>query len=313
MALVLSYSDVPAQSFSTRPMTIVVATSVGGGHDFTARQIAQSIALRVGHQVLVDNRPGASGLIGAELVAKSAGDGHTLLLSSPTAIVIGPHLREGLRFDPVRDLAPVTLAGTTPLVLVAHPSVPVRNLDGLIKLVKRSPGKHSYGASSPGSPHHIAGAWLMSLAKLDMTPIPYKGAGPTTIDVLAGQIPFAIVGMAPVLTHIHSGKLTAIAVMTRKRVVWLPQVPTVSETPGLETFEMLHWMGVQVASKTPREIVKRLHKEITDSLSAPEVKKALLAQGIEPVGNSPDEFGAFLQGEYRKYADLVKLSGATLD
>jgi tripartite-type tricarboxylate transporter receptor subunit TctC len=302
-----------AQSFPSRNITLVVAAAPGGGHDAVARAIAQKLKARLGWTVIVENRGGANGMIAAETVAKSAPDGYTILISTPTNNYVTPQLRKDMRFDPTRDLAPITLAGVTPLVLVAHPSAKAATFDDMIQLARKSPGAISYATTAALGPQALAGAWIAKLGGVTMNSVPYKGAGPATIDVLSGQVPFGIVGMAPVLQHISAGKLKALAVMSKARVRWLPDVPTVSESPGMSEFEITHWMGVQAQGKTPRVIIERLNAEIAKSLQAVDVQETLIAQGIEPVGNTSEQFGAFLEGERRRSAELLKMIGVSLD
>lgn len=296
---------------SGKVVTIIVPFAAGGGHDFTARLLAERLTQRMGQQVIVENRAGANGMIGAEHVAKSAPDGTTILLASPAEVVISQSLYKSMRYEPLRDLAPVTLAGVTPLVIAAHPSVQAKTLEELIALAKRPGSKLGFGTAGTGSSQHLAGAWLNSLAGIDLIHVPYKGAAPAVNDLLGGQIPLAIVGMAPLIAHIKAGKLNAIAVTTKQRVGWFSSVPAVSETAGLGDFEVSHWMGVLVSAKTPPDVVARLNREFVSVLAMPDVKQILLQQGVEPVGNTPQQFGAFLASEQKKFAELVKLSGVT--
>ncbi|MGH6611836.1 MAG: tripartite tricarboxylate transporter substrate binding protein [Burkholderiaceae bacterium] len=300
-----------AMAQSGKTVTIVVPFAAGGGHDFTARLLAERLTQRMSQQVIVENRAGANGMIGAEHVAKSAPDGTTILLASPAEVVISQSLYKSMRYDPLRDLAPVTLAGVTPLVIAAHPSVQAKTLEELIALAKRPGSKLGFGTAGTGSSQHLAGAWLNSLAGIDLIHVPYKGAAPAVNDLLGGQIPLAIVGMAPLIAHIKAGKLNAIAVTTKQRVGWFPSVPAVAEAAGLKDFEVSHWMGVLVPAKTPPDIVARLNREFVAVLEMPDVKQTLLQQGVEPVGNTPQQFGAFLASEQKKFAELVKLSGVT--
>lgn len=306
-ALALYVASAAAQSFPSRPVVVVVASAAGGGHDFTARVIAEKLGELLGRQVLVENRGGGSASIGTEYVARAVPDGHTFLVSSPSGAVINAYTMK-LRYSPIQDLAPVTLAGMTPLVLVGHPTLPARNLNEVIALAKRRPGELAYGTAGATSNQALAGAWLSNLAVIKLNMIPYKGAGPAALDAMSGHIPLAVVGMAPVITHIKSKRLNAIAVMNAKRVGWLPDVPAAAESPGLRDFEVVHWMGVQVPTKTPPEIVNLLNREIAKVVHMPDVSQKLMNQGIAPVGNSVDEFGAFLKNEDSKYARLVKLS-----
>jgi tripartite-type tricarboxylate transporter receptor subunit TctC len=311
----LAAGPLPAagQEFPNRPITLVVAAAPGGGHDAVARAIAQNLKIRSGWTVIVENRGGANGMIAAESVAKSTPDGYTILISTPANNYVTPELRKDMRFDPRHDLAPVTLASTTPIVLVANPSVKAATLDDMVQLARMSPGSISYATTAALGPQALAGAWITKLAGVAINAVPYKGAGPATLDVLSGQVPFGIVGMAPVLAHITAGKLKALAVMSKARVRWLPDVPAVSESPGMDEFDITHWMGVQVQGKTPPEIIQRLHVEIAKSLQSGDVQQTLIAQGIEPVGNTPQEFAAFLDNERRRSAELIKILGVRLN
>jgi tripartite-type tricarboxylate transporter receptor subunit TctC len=300
-----------AQGFPSKTVTIVVPYAPGGGHDAMARMVAEKLSPRLGQTVIVENRAGANGMIGAEYVARAAPDGHTILFASPAEIVIAPSAYKSLRYDPMKDLAPVTLAGITPLVIVAHPSTGVKTLPELVALAKREPRKLSFGTAGNASSQHLAGEWLNNLAGIDLQHVPYKGAGPATTDVLGGQIPFAIVGMAPVLPHIRSGKLVPVAVTTRERVQWAKDVATVAETPGMQGFEVSHWMGVLVPAQTPPEIVNRLQSEIAAVLATPEMRERLVQLGVDPVGNSPAAFRDYLAAEKERFARMYKLSGLT--
>ena len=310
-AMAFLLSPVAAQAFPSKVVTIVVPYAPGGGHDAMARMLAERLSTQLGQTVIVENRAGANGMIGAEQVARAAPDGHTILFASPAEIVIAPSAYKSMRYDPVKDLAPVTLAGVTPLVIVANPSVGVRSLPELIAYAKARPGKLSFGTAGNASSQHLAGEWLNNLAKLDLQHVPYKGAGPATTDVLGGQIPFAIVGMAPVLPHIRSGKLVPVAVTTKSRVVWAKDVATVAETPGMEGFEVSHWMGVLAPAGTPPDVLARLQSEIARALASPEMREKLANLGVDPVGNTSAEFRKFLAEETGRFARMYKLSGLT--
>ncbi len=299
----------PAQSVPGKPITMVVPYAPGGGHDSMARMVAEQLAARIGQNVIVENRAGANGRIGAEVVARAAPDGHTILFASPAEIVIAPIAYERMPYDPMKDLAPVTLAGITPLVIVAHPSAGVKTWPELVAKAKAEPGKLSFGTAGNASSQHLAGAWLNSLTGIDLQHVPYKGAAPATNDVLGGQIPFAIVGMAPVLPHIKAGKLVPIAVTTRARVKWAGNVPTAAETKGLEDFEVPHWMGVFAPGGTPAGIVTRLRDDIAAVLGTVEFKDRMAKLGVDPVGNTPEEFRAFLVAETEKFRKMYALTG----
>jgi tripartite-type tricarboxylate transporter receptor subunit TctC len=294
-----------AQNFPSGNITIVVPAAPGGGHDAVARVIGQKLRARLGWTIIMENRGGANGMIAAEAVAKSRPDGRTILVSTPANNYVGPELRKDMRFNPARDLAQVTLAGVTPIVFVAHPSEKASTFAEMIELARTSPGSVSYATTTELGAQALSGALIAKLAGITMTAVPYKGAGPATMDVLSGQVPFGIVGMAPVLPQIRAGKLKALAVMNKARVRWLPDVPAVAESPGMSEFEMLHWMGVQVQAQTSPDIIRRLNVGIVETLRAMDVQDALLAQGIEPVGNTPEQFGAFVEAERRKAIDVI--------
>jgi tripartite-type tricarboxylate transporter receptor subunit TctC len=302
---------VAAQSFPIRVVTMVVPYSPGGGHDAMARLVAEQLTARLGQPVIVENKPGANGMIGAEFVARAQPDGYTILFASPAEIVIAPSVYKSMRYDPMKDLAPVTLAATTPLAIVANPSAGVKTLSELIAKAKKEPGKLAFGTAGNGSSQHLAGAWLAHLAGIDWLHVPYKGAGPATKDLLGGQIPFAIVGMAPVLPHIRAGKLIPLAVLTPERVKWASDVPTAQETPGLQGFVASHWMGVLVPAQTPAPIIQKLQSEIAAVLAQPDVRKRLQDMGIDAVGGTSAQFHDYLVEERARFAKMYTYTGLT--
>lgn len=296
-------------TYPASTITMIVPFAAGGGHDAMARILAQKLSEHFGQSVIVENKPGANGMIGAEYVVRAKPDGYTVLFSSPAEIVVAPAVYKSMPYDPMKDLAPVTLAGTTPLVLVANPSVGVKTLSELIARAKREPGKLSFGTPGQGSSQHLAGAWIAHLAGIDWIHVPYKGAGPATNDILGGHIPFAIVGMAPVLPHIRDRKLVAIAVMTPQRVKWAKDVPTVAETPGMEGFVASHWMGVFLPDHTPPDIVQRLQAGFAAVLVMPDVRERLSGMGIDAVGGSTADFRTYLKDERERFATMFKYTG----
>ena len=310
-AAALAASTVLAQgaAWPSRPITLVVPYAAGGGHDAMARIVAERLTARLGQTVLVENKPGANGMLGAEHVTRAAADGSTFLFASPAEIVISPTAYKSMRYDPFRDLAPVTLAGMTPLVVVANPTVGVKSIPELVALAKAQPGKLSFGTAGNASSQHLAGVLLNNMAGIDLQHVPYKGAGPATNDVLGGQIPFAIVGMAPVIGHIRAGKLVPLAVTQRGRAASAPELPTVAESAGLQGFEATHWMGVLAPARTPADIVQKMQSEIAAVLTTPEMKTRLLGMGIEPVANTPAEFRDFLAADRERFARMYKLTG----
>lgn len=303
--------NVAAQSPSSKVVTLVVPFAPGGGHDSMARILAPRLAERLRQTVIVENRPGANGMVGADYVVHAKPDGMTILFASPAEIVIAPTVYKAMNYDPAKDLAPVTLAGTTPVVIVANPSVSVRTLAEVIAFAKRERDGLAYGTPGEGSSQHLAGAWLAHLADIRLLHVPYKGAGPATSDVVAGHIPLAIVGMAPVLPFIRNGKLVAIAVTSRERVTWAKDVPTVAETPGMTGFEASHWMGVLVPARTPAEIVEHLQSEFAAVLQLPDVRARLAELGVDPVGGATADFCDFLSAERERFAQMYKFTGLT--
>ena len=296
-----------AEGWPTKSVTLLVPYAPGGGHDAMARIVAEKLTGRLGQPVIVENKPGASGMLGTELVVHAPPDGYTFLFSSPAEIVIAPTVYKSVRYDWRKDLAPVTQVGSTPLVIVANPAAGVKTLPELIALAKHK--LISFGTAGTGSSQHLAGAWLNKLAGIDMQHIPYKGAGPATNDVLGGQIPIAIVGMAPVLPHIKAGRLIPLAVTTPERVEWAKDVPAADETPGLQGFQANHWMGLFAPAGTPKEIVQRMQSEVAAVLKEPGVRDKLRSIGIDPVGSSTADFRTFLDEEAQRFATMFKATG----
>lgn len=305
----LAGGDALAQAYPSRTVTLLVPYAPGGGHDAMARIVAEKLGPRLGQTVVVENKPGAAGMIGTEQVVRAAPDGYTLLFSSPAEIVVAPSVYRTMRYDPVKDLTPITQVGDTPLVLMAHPSVGVKTVAELIAKAKREPGKLSFGTAGTGSSQHLAGAWINNLAGIDLQHVPYKGAGPATNDLLGGNVPLGILGMAPVLKHIQAGRIVALAVMTPKRVDWARDTPTVAETPGMEGFQANHWMGLLGPAGMPPEVVAKLQAEVAAVLAMPEVRERLRGLGIDPVGSGTEDFRRFLAEERERFAKMFRLTG----
>lgn len=308
-SVLLSGALAHAQGYPTRTVTLVVPYAPGGGHDTMARIVAEKLAPRLGQAVVVENKPGGGGMVGTESVVRAPADGHTLLFSSPAEIVIAPSVYKSMRYDPVKDLTPITQVGDTPLVLMAHPGQGVKTLAELIAKAKREPGKLSYATAGNASSQHLAGAWINSLAGIDLAHIPYKGAGPATNDLLGGQVPYAILGMAPVMQHIKAGRINALAVMTAKRLEWAKDIPTVAETPGMQGFQANHWMGLLGPANLPPEIVAKLQAEVAAVLAMPDVAERLRGIGIDPVGSRTADFRQFLADERERFAKMFRLTG----
>lgn len=294
-----------AQDWPAKPIRIIVPFSPGGVADNSARVIADKLGARLGQQVLVENRAGASGNIGTEAVAKSAADGYTLLLGFDGTMVINPHVFPKLGFDTLRDFAPVTKLGDATLILVAHPSVPVNNLPELIDYSKKQAGGLAYGTSGTGGTPHLAGELLKQRSGANLVHVPYKGGGQAIGDVVGGQIPLVYTAIATAQQYVKAGRLKGIAVSSEKRSPALPEVQTFIEG-GQPGFVVVSWTGIFAPAKTPPAIVERLQKEIAAVLGDPEVRARYEALGIDPVGNSPGAFAAQVREDLARWEKVVK-------
>jgi len=296
-------------AFPEKPVRMIVSFAAGGPNDFIARVISQKLSDHWGPPVIVDNRPGAGGNIGTEVAAKASPDGYTLTLVS-TAFVVNPSLYRKVGYDAFKDFSPVTLAAVSPLIFVAHPSLPAKNIREVVQLAKKTP--LNYASPGAGTTGHLGGEMLNAMAGIKILHIPYKGAGPATADLLGGQVKFGLTALPPAVPHVKSGRLTAIAVTTLKRVTILSDVPTVSES-GYPGYQVDNMYGILAPAGTPKAVINKLHADIVRVLGMPEVKDRLLAQGFEPLGNTPEEFGRYLKSEAIKWAKVVKESGAKVD
>ena len=309
IGLLVSLTIAQAQGWPNKTITIVVPYEAGGGHDAMARILAEGLTEKLGQSVIVVNKTGASGMIGAEFVTRAAPDGYTILFASPSETVNAKIVYKKMRYDPEKNLEPVTLAGTSPLVFVASPSNDIKTLGDLIAQAKSNPGLISFGTAGSVGTTRLTVELLKKIANIEMTHIPYKGAALATNDVLAGQISIAIVGMAPVMSHIRSGKLVPLAITQRSRLTWAKDIPAASETPGLQGFEAVNWMGVFLPSKTPTNVLDHLQREIVAVLREPERRNRLIAMGIDPVGNTPSEFKTFLVADRERFLQMFQASG----
>ncbi len=309
LALSTPQTGAAADAYPAKPVRFVVAFPPGGGTDIIARSIAQKLAERLAQQVVVDNRPGAGGNIGTDIVAKATPDGYTLLMGSAGPLAINASLFGKTPFDPVRDLAPVTLAASTPNVLVVHPSLKATTVKELIALTRAKPGEINFASSGHGTPAHLAGELFNSMAGVKLVHVPYKGAAPALADLLGGQVQLMFSTMPPALPHVKDGKLRALAVTNAKRSPATPELPTIDEI-ALPGFEANTWHGVVVPAGTPAAVVARLNREIVAILHLPDVVERLSVQGAEPVGSTPEEFAAYIRSETVKWAKVVRDSGA---
>jgi tripartite-type tricarboxylate transporter receptor subunit TctC len=312
--LVLALSSMPlmAQQYPAKPIRIVVGFAPGGGTDIVSRIIGQKMTESWGQPVLVDNRAGATGTIGADIVAKAAPDGYTLLMGHVNSHGIAPNLFKKLPYDAERDFSMVAYVGYVPNVFVIHPSIPAQNVKELIALAKAKPGTLNYASSGVGSTQHLAGELFSLLAGVNIVHVPYKGSGPAVIDLIAGHVSMNFDTMPPVLPHVKSGRLRALALTTPKRSPQLPNVPTMIEV-GLKGFDMTNWYGVMAPAKTSRDSVMKLNAEINRIAMLPDAKSKLEEAGTQLDPMSPEQFATFLHGEIAKYAKLVKAANVTLD
>ena len=289
-------------SWPDKPIKIIVPYPPGGGVDAVARTYAQRLGEMLNVNVIVENKSGASGAIGADFVAKSTPDGYTFLIASPAEVVVGPIAGQKVPYNPKTDLTPISLIGETPLVIAAHPGVPAKNISEFIALAKVNSGKYSYGTPGNGSSMQFAGESLNAIAGLDVLHIPYKGAAPALADALGGQIPIAIVGMPPTIAHAKTGKITILAVTSEKRSSAMPDVMAVAELPGMKAYRFTNWMGLFAPSKTPSDVLSKLAISTAKIVREPLIREKLLSLGVEPIGNSPREFSEFLKQEYSTYS-----------
>lgn len=309
--LALAAATAPAQTWPSKPIRIVVPYPPGGGADLTARPIAQMLGERLGQPVVIEHHGGASGMIGADIVAKAPPDGYTLMVSASAEVALNAALFPKMPYDPVRDFAPITLATVTPMALVVHPSVPINSLKEYIAHAAAKPGAMAFGSVGNGSVHHFAGEWLKMLTKVDILHVPYKGSGPLITDLLGGHAPSGFATLLPAMQHVKSGKLRALAVTTEKRVPLLPDVPALAETlPG---FDITQWNAVWAPAGTPKDVLDKLSREIIRIVQSAEYKARMLEQGSVAVGNSPAELAAFQKSEIDKYRKIAQQANIRLD
>lgn len=293
-------------AYPDRPIRIVVPVAPGGGTDFVARLLAEKLAPVLGQPVIVDNRPGGSGNVGVRQVVDSAPDGYTLVMPI-TSLPISPSLQK-LPFNPVKDLAPITLAGTLPLVLVAHPSLPVGNVRELIALAKARPRTLNFANSGVGTTAHLAGELFNRMAGVEMVSVNYKGGGPAVTDLLGGHVQLYFSTIPSVIQHVKAGKLRAIAVTGRQRSGEMPEVPTVIES-GLRDFEVTSWFGLFAPAGTPRPVIDRLHRESAAVLALADVRQKMAAHGVDATSSTPEALGQLLAGEIERWGKVIRDAG----
>jgi tripartite-type tricarboxylate transporter receptor subunit TctC len=301
-----------AQAYPDKPIRVIVPVPAGGTPDVVARMVAPGLSTLLGQQLVIDNRGGAGGLIGAELAARAVPDGYTVFFSSPGSLTILPHLQKQVAYDTLKDFAPISLVSIGPFLLITHPSVPARTVKELIALARAEPGKLNYASAGNGAANHLAMELFKSMAGVNITHVPYKGAPQAVTDLIGGSVNLMFNSIPPVLQHIKTGRLRLLAVASAKRSPQLPDVPTVSEA-GVPGYEAITWFGLLAPAKTPKPIIARLNDVMVKVVHAPDLKSQLEIQGYDPVGSSPEEFAAFIRAESEKYAKVVKFSGAKVD
>ena len=298
-------------AYPNKPIRMVVPYPPGGPTDVLGRIVAQKLSESLGQQVVVENRPGASGMIGSEIVAKAAPDGYTLLTNA-SIHVINPSLYPKMNFDALRDFAPVSLIAQVPLILVVNPALPAKSVTELIALGKAQPNLLNFGSSGNAAAPHLAGESFKIATGVQMQHVPYKGSAPALTDLIGGQVQLIFDSMPSAMPHVKSGKIRALAVTTAKRSPTVPDLPTVTES-GVPGFDISTWYGVWAPAGTPKDIVNKVAGEMAKALQQPAVRERLAALGAEPVGNTPEEFAAYCQSELAKWSKIVKESGAKAD
>ena len=301
-----------AQAYPTKPITIVVPFSAGGTTDILARLVGQYLTTELGQPVVVDNKAGAGGNIGGALAAKAPADGYTLFMGTVGTHAINAALYKKMPFDHVKDFAPLSRVANVPNLLVAHPSQPFKTVPEMIAYAKANPGKINFGSPGTGASPHLSGELFKSMAKVELTHIPYKGSAPAVSDLLGNQIAIMFDNMPSVIPHVRSGKLRAIAISTAKRSPELPDVPTIAEA-GVPGYEAVSWFGLFAPAATPKPVLDKLSTALSKVLANPEVQKKISAQGGETVNETPAQFAAFIRSETTKWGKVVKESGATVD
>lgn len=301
-----------AQAYPVKPIRVIVPFSPGGSTDIVPRIIAHKLSDTLGQQVVVDNRPGAAGLIGTELGVRAAPDGYTLVMGHVGTLAMNPTLYTKLPYDPIKDFAPVALTAMFPNGLVVHPSFPAKSVKEFLAIARAKPKHILYGSAGSGSSNHLGVVYLELLAKVSLTHVPYKGGSAAIIDLVAGQITMMMPGMPALMPHLKIGRLRLLGVSSAKRISMLPEVPTIAEA-GVPGYDVTTWQGMLAPAATPRDIVARLNAEILKVLQQPDVKERLAAEGAEPGRMKPEQFAAHIKSEIARWAPVIKASGARQD
>ncbi|HWP86953.1 MAG TPA: tripartite tricarboxylate transporter substrate binding protein [Burkholderiales bacterium] len=298
--------------YPAKPVRMIVTAAAGSGPDITARIVGQKLTAALGQSVVIENRPGAGGSIAAELAAKAAPDGYTLVMASAGSHAVSPALYPKLAWDPVRDFVPITIVAVAPNILIVHPSLPVKSVRELIALAKARPGELSFGSGGSGSTAHLSGELFRTMANIKIVHIPFKGAPSAALGVIGGQVEMALLNLPPTLPQVKSGRLKGLAVTTAKRTSAIPELPTIAEA-GVPGYEASTWYGVMAPAGTPNEITGRLYTAIIADLRTDDTRARIAADGGEVVGSTPEEFAATLKRDLAKWTRVVKESGARAD
>lgn len=300
-----------AQTWPDKTVRLIVPYPAGGGVDPVARLLGKKLAERWSVPVVVENKPGASGMIGASHVARSDPDGTTIMVSATAEVVINQHIMKSMTYDPEKDLQPVTLAVRLPFLLVANPSQPFKTVAELVSYAKKNPGKVTYASSGNGTPQHLAALLLENMADIKMTHVPYKGVAPSITDLLAGHVNVGFAGLPTALPHVQKNALQALAVSSKEPSSATPNVPPVAATQGLGNYELNQWFGIFVRAGTPDKIVQKIQTDVADVLRMPDVKETLVQLGAQPSGMPTEEFTQFVKAESKKFGGIVKAAGLT--
>ncbi len=299
-------------NYPSRPVRVVVPFPPGGLNDVVARLISHKLGENLGQPIVIENRGGATGTIGSAVVAKAPPDGYTLLSSGSTTAAVAPHLYSNLPYDQSRDLVAVGRIGAVSSIVLVHPAVPANTMAELIALMKAKPGTINFGSGGSGGSQHIGAELLKTLTGVSMTHVPYKGGGPAMIDLVAGQIAMMIEPMPSALPQLRAGKVKALAVTTRERSSAAPDIPTMAEA-GIAGYDLTIWLGFFAPAGTPREIITKVNSELARVLRASDLRERLAQQGVDPIIDTPDEFGAYVRTEIARWGDVVRASGTKLD
>ncbi|MBI1990999.1 MAG: tripartite tricarboxylate transporter substrate binding protein [Betaproteobacteria bacterium] len=308
----LRAQEAGAQEYPARTIRLIIPFAPGGANDILGRLIAARLSETVGQQVVPDNRPGAGGSIGAELVSKSPPDGYMLVIGHIGTLAVNPTLYRKLGYNPVSDFQPISLVAKVPSIMVVHPSVPARSLKELIALAKSRPGALVYGSGGNGGAGHLATEYFKLMAKVDMVHVPYRGTGAALVDLIAGQTQLVFAGVPGAAAHVRSGRLRALGVSTSTRLAVFPELPTIAEA-GVPGYEVTQWYGVLAPAGTPKAVVDRLHKEIVSAVKSKQMHERLTADGSEPITSTPEEFASYIKSEIARWAPVIRAAGIRVD